>query len=120
MTRLPEAADLFEAALMAAAVAFVAGALACLVAPRRGRAPTPGAFDLFADVSGLAQKQTARLVMNAPVAGGDDAAAFGGVLAVPGRDDAARPLDDRRSATMSCGLRLVSITRSTKPAASAQ
>jgi len=44
-------ADLFEAALMAAAVAFVAGALACLVAPRRGRAPTPGAFDLFADGS---------------------------------------------------------------------
>jgi hypothetical protein len=52
MTRLPEAADLFEAALLAAAAAFVAGALACLVAPRRGRTPTPGAFDLFADVSG--------------------------------------------------------------------
>jgi hypothetical protein len=49
MTRLPGAADLFEAALMVAAVAFVAGALASLVAPRRGRAPTPGAFDLFAD-----------------------------------------------------------------------
>jgi hypothetical protein len=49
VTQLPGAANLFEAALMVAAVAFVAGALASLVAPRRGRAPTPGAFDLFAD-----------------------------------------------------------------------
>jgi hypothetical protein len=46
------AADLFQGALVSAAVAFVAGALASLIAPRRGAAPTPGAFDPFADKSG--------------------------------------------------------------------
>jgi hypothetical protein len=52
VTRMPRAAELFENALMVAAAAFVAGALACLVAPRRGPAPTPGEFDPFADPSG--------------------------------------------------------------------
>ncbi len=49
MTRMPGAAELFEGALMVAAAAFVTGALTCLVAPRRGPAPTPGEFDPFAD-----------------------------------------------------------------------
>ncbi len=53
VTRMPRAAELFENALMVAAAAFVAGALTCLVAPRRGPAPTPGEFDPFADPIGL-------------------------------------------------------------------
>ena len=52
MTGMPGAADLFEGALTAAAAAFAAGVLAGLVAPRRGPAPTPGAFDPFADTPG--------------------------------------------------------------------
>jgi hypothetical protein len=52
MTGMPGAAELFEGALMAAAAAFAAGALACLILPRRAPAPTPGAFDLFADAPG--------------------------------------------------------------------
>ena len=52
MTGMPGAADLFEGALTAAAAAFAAGVLACLVVPRRGPAPTPGAFDPFADAPG--------------------------------------------------------------------
>ncbi|MFY9971800.1 MAG: hypothetical protein WAK41_20585, partial [Roseiarcus sp.] len=52
MTGMPGAADLFEEALMAAAAAFAAGVLACLVVPRRGAAPAPGAFDPFADAPG--------------------------------------------------------------------
>ena len=51
VTHMPSAAELFEGALMAAAAGFVAGALTCLVAPRRGPAPTPGEFDPFADPS---------------------------------------------------------------------
>ena len=53
VTHLPRAAELFENALLVAAAAFVAGALTCLVAPRRGPAPTPGEFDPFADPIGL-------------------------------------------------------------------
>jgi hypothetical protein len=52
MTGMPGAAELFEGALMAAAAAFAAGALACLILPRRAPAPTAGAFDLFADAPG--------------------------------------------------------------------
>ncbi len=52
MTGMPGAADLFEEALMAAAAAFAAGVLACLIVPRRGAAPAPGAFDPFADAPG--------------------------------------------------------------------
>ena len=52
MPGMPGAAELFEGALMAAAAAFFAGLSVSLVAPRRGPAPTPGAFDLFADAPG--------------------------------------------------------------------
>jgi hypothetical protein len=48
MKGLPSATNLFEVALLVAAVAFVVGSLTSLVAPRRGQAPTPGAFDPFA------------------------------------------------------------------------
>ncbi len=94
--RHPGAAEVFENALAAAAAAFVAGALASLVAPRRAPPPTPAAFDPFADASGRGQEQTARFVVDAPVAGGQDPSALGRLVAVPGRDDAARSLDDRR------------------------
>jgi hypothetical protein len=53
VTHMPRAAELFEGALVVAAAAFVAGALTCLVAPRRGPAPTPAEFDPFADPIGL-------------------------------------------------------------------
>ena len=52
MTRLPSASEAIEGALAAAAAAFVAGALASLVAPRRGPPPTPGPFDPYAEASG--------------------------------------------------------------------
>lgn len=52
MKSLPSAANLFEGALAVAAVAFVAGALTSIVAPRQRPAPTPGAFDPFAKESG--------------------------------------------------------------------
>ena len=45
VTHMPGAAELFENALLVSAAAFVAGALTCLVAPRRGPAPTPSEFD---------------------------------------------------------------------------
>ena len=51
VTQMPGPAELFENALMVSAAAFVAGALTCLVAPRRGPAPTPSEFDPFADPS---------------------------------------------------------------------
>lgn len=90
------AAEAFENALAAAAAAFVAGVLASLVAPRRGPPATPGVFDRFADGSGQAQQQTARILIRAPVARGQNPSPLGRFVAVPGRDDAARSLDDRR------------------------
>src|ERR1700722_15092169 len=42
------------------------------------------------------QQQAARFIVDGPIAGGDDPSPLGGVLAVPGRHHAARPLDDRR------------------------
>ena len=66
------------------------------------------------------KQQPPRLVIDRPIAGRDDAPPLGGVLAVPGRDHAARPFDDRRERDDVVGLRLVSMTRSMKPAASAQ
>jgi len=49
---LPRAAtDLLASALVAAAAAFVAGSAVSVFAPRRGPAPTPGAFDPFAERS---------------------------------------------------------------------
>ena len=47
-------------------------------------------------------------------------AALGGLFAVPGRHHAARPLDDRDEGDDVVRFDEVSITRSTKPAASAQ
>ncbi len=44
----------------------------------------------------LTEKQTARFLVNALVPGGQDAPAFGRVVPIPGRDDAAGALDDRR------------------------
>ncbi len=96
IARPPGAAEAFENALAAAAAAFVAGALAALVAPRGAPPPTPVAFDPFADPSGRGQEQAARFVVNAPIARGQNPSALGRVVAVPGRDDAARSLDDRR------------------------
>jgi len=51
LSHLPGAADLFESALLAAAAAFAVGALFSIVAPRSGPAPTPTAFDPFAEPS---------------------------------------------------------------------
>ena len=42
------------------------------------------------------QKQTSRLVVDSPIAGRQNPPALARVLAVPGRDDAARPFDNRR------------------------
>ncbi len=95
----PTAAEAFEAALAAAAAAYVAGFLVSLAAPRRGPAPTPGAFDLFANPaapSGRDKQQLARFVIDPPIAGSQDPPTLGRILAVPGRDDAARSFDDRR------------------------
>lgn len=96
IARPPNAAEAFETALVVATAALVAGALASLVAPRRTPPSTLGAFDPFADASGRGQEQTARFIVDAPIAGGQNPAAFGRVVTVPGRDDAARSLDDRR------------------------
>ncbi len=90
------AAQALETALVAAAAAFVAGALASLVAPRRGPIPTPGAFDPFADASGRRLEQTARFIIDAPISRRQNPPAFGRIVAVPGRHDPAGPLDDRR------------------------
>lgn len=92
--RAPGGGEVFEIAIVAAAAAFVAGALTSLVAPRRARRPSSGAFDPFAGTIPSGEEETARFVVNAPIAGGENAAAFGRVLAVPGRNDAARALDD--------------------------
>ena len=94
--RPPGASEAFEIALVAAAAAFVAGSLASLVAPRRAPSPTRGAFDPFAVDSALSQKETARFVVDPPVASRDNAPAPGRIVPVPGRDDAASALDDRR------------------------
>ena len=52
-TTLPPGAPVtIDDALLAAAAMFVAGALASLVAPRRGPAPTPDKFDPYASGSG--------------------------------------------------------------------
>ena len=48
----PNVTDMLIDALAAAAAAFVVGSLIALVAPRRGPAPTPRAFDPFAEPSG--------------------------------------------------------------------
>src|SRR5271165_6452393 len=58
-----------------------------------GAAPTREAA---AGVKLPRKQQTTRLVIDGPVAGGDDAASVGGVLVVPGRNYAPSPLDDRR------------------------
>src|SRR5258707_8991467 len=42
------------------------------------------------------EQQAAGLLIDHPVAGGEDSAPLGGVLSVPGRHHAARSLDDRR------------------------
>ena len=93
--RLSGAADAFEIALMAAAAAFVAGSLASLVAPRRAPPPMLGGFDPFAADSGSAEKETARFVVDPPIASGKNASAPGRIFAVPGRDHAAGAFYDR-------------------------
>ena len=96
LARPPGAADAFEAALLAAAAAFVAGSVASLVAPRRASSPTLGGFDPFAADSGSAEKETARFVVDPPVASGENAPALRRIVAIPGRDHAAGALDNRR------------------------
>ena len=51
LSLVPDAADLFESALVAGAAAFAVGALFSIVAPRSGQAPTPTVFDPFAEPS---------------------------------------------------------------------
>jgi hypothetical protein len=89
------AAETFQQALLAAAAAFVAGAIASLVAPRRGSSRAFRGFDASADAARSAEKQPPRLLMHATVAGGENASAPRRGVAVPGRDHAARSLDDR-------------------------
>ncbi len=93
MATPPGDAEMLETALVAAVAAFVSGALASVFAPRRAPLPTPS-FDLFADAS--EQEQTPRLVVDSPIAARQNPPALARVLAVPGRDDAARPFDNRR------------------------
>ena len=52
------------------------------------------------------EQQTAGLIVDGPVAGGDDPAAVGGVLPVPGRHHAARPFDDRDERDNVMGLEI--------------
>jgi hypothetical protein len=54
-----DAATLFEYALAAAAAAFSAGALISIVAPRRGPAPTPPAFDPYGDALAVSRVKVA-------------------------------------------------------------
>jgi cation/acetate symporter len=92
--RTPGAGEALEIALATAAAAFVAGILTSLVAPRRAGRPPSGAFDPFAGTLPSGEEETARLVVNAPIPGGQNAPAFGRILSVPSRNDAARALDD--------------------------
>ena len=94
--RPPGAAEAFENALVVAVAAFVAGALTSFIAPRRAPSSRPGAFDPFAGDLESGEEQAARFVVDPPVAGRENAPAFGGVIAVPGRDHAARALNDGR------------------------